>query len=128
MSISVDHGECTRSPFSLLNLDLLKTLCDAVERSSTEQSAIKALDGLSRTSHLLRNLCLPSILRVVHIRGDWDQATAKVGEMLEYSALGPYVKSNNHITPLQAATLLIMWPQNLQIRAPRIRRGSTPST
>ena len=101
MATSVGQGESVRPPFSLLNLDVLKTLCDAVELSSTEQPTIKALDGLSRTNRLLRNVCLPSIFRVVHIRGDWDQAMTKVGEMLEYSALGTYVRSDDHVTPLQ---------------------------
>ena len=97
MANSVGPVESTRSPFALLNLDVLKTICDAVELSSIEQPTIKALDGLSLTNRLLRNVCLPSILRVVHIRGDWDHAMTKVREMLDDSALGAYVKCDNHI-------------------------------
>ena len=102
MATPVDQDGCAHSPFSLLNFDVLRTLCDAVE-CSTEQAPVKALDGLSRTNHLLRNVCLPSVLRVVHIRGDWEHAMIKVGEMLDYSALGEYVRSDTHRTPLQAA-------------------------
>ena len=100
MGTPVDQDECAQSPFSLLNLDVLRTLCDAVVCSSTEQAPVKALDGLSRTNHLLRSVCLPSVLRFVHIRGDWEHAMIKVGEMLDHSPLGDYVRCDTHGTPL----------------------------
>ena len=90
-------GGPEQSPISLLNLDVLKTICDVVEQSPREDSVFNALDGLSRTNHLLRNLTLPSLFRTITIRGEWDTALERVGEMRGCSLLPEYVRFEMHI-------------------------------
>ena len=80
------------SPFSILNLDVLKYLCDVLAQISREDSAIKIFDGLSRTNHLMRVLCLPFLFRTVTIRGNWENASTKVEEMRRSSVIDEYIR------------------------------------
>ena len=80
------------SPFSVLNLDVLKYICDVLAQISREDSAIKIFDGLSRTDHLMRVLCLPFLFRTVAVRGSWENASTKVEEMRRFSLIDEYIR------------------------------------
>ena len=85
----VEHDQ---SPFSRLNLDVLKIICDFITEDAIDGDIVKSLDGLSKTNHLLRELCLPVLFRAIAIVGSWDDALKRLTEMQDSTVLDRYTR------------------------------------
>ena len=92
MANSLAPAEHDRCHFSRLNLDVLKTICDMIIEDSVDGDIVKSFDGLSRTTHLLRELSLPALFRTVTIRGCWDKALKRLTEMQDLAAFSRYTR------------------------------------
>ena len=88
--ISAKHD---RFPFSRLNLDVLKNICDTIAEDPIDGDIVKSFDGLSKTNHLLREISLPALFRTIAIRGSWDDALNRLTEMQDRPDLSRYTRS-----------------------------------
>ena len=84
-----EHQQCH---FSRLNLDVLKNICDMTVENPVDGDMIKSFDGLSRTSHLLRELSLPALFRTITIRGSWNNALKRLTGRQNCAALSRYTR------------------------------------
>ena len=102
MANSAAPAEHDRCPFSRLNLDVLRNICDMICEDQIDGDIVKSFDGLSRTNHLLRELSLPALFRTITIRGSWDNAIEKLAKMQNCPTLGKYTKL---VSPLDCACI-----------------------
>ena len=84
--------ERDQSPISRLNLDVLKIIYDIIIEDAIDGDIVKSLDGLSKTNHLLRELCLPALFRATAVVGNWDNALKRLTAMQSSPILDCYAR------------------------------------